>query len=52
MDLYQMLADTPQIGAPDPNEAATGSCCYGTKTTVVETSDDDRSGLLLHQVVP
>lgn len=53
MDLYQLLADTPQIGAPAPTEAPTTRAGrHETETRVVETGDEGRSGLLLHQIAP
>lgn len=53
MDLYEMLADTPQIGLPVPTEATiTRSRRHETETRVVETGDEDRGGLLLNQITP
>jgi hypothetical protein len=53
MGLYEMLADKPRIGPPEPTEATvTRSGRHETETRVVETGDEDRGGLLLNQIIP
>lgn len=53
MDLYEMLADTPQSGPPEPFVVTnTQARRYETETRVVETGDEDRGGLLVNQITP
>lgn len=48
-----MLAETTHIGPPEPTQVTIRrSRRYDTETRVVETGDEDRTGLLLNQITP